>query len=145
MKTLKADTELLHMNTELLRADMERHQVVMVHQQTAMVLLHVHVEEFSTFSMVPKKRKRRKEMEVVVVVVEMGVIVEDMKHLHLATALHLQAMVLHLQAMVLPVATEGFSSYPGIKKTKTKIRETEAEMEGGGKKGLKGLKKKGPR
>merc|ERR1719233_651679 len=37
-------------------------------------------------------------------------------------------MVLHLQAMVLPVATEGFSSYPGIKKTKTKIRGMEAVM-----------------
>merc|ERR1719233_2807330 len=51
-----------------------------------------------------------------------------MKHLHLAMALRLQAMVLHLQAMVLPVATEGFSSYPGIKKTKTKIRGMEAVM-----------------
>merc|ERR1719233_1439957 len=51
-----------------------------------------------------------------------------MKHLHLATALHLQAMVLHLQAMVLPVATEGFSSYQGIKKTKTKTKGTEAVM-----------------
>merc|ERR1719233_1937828 len=30
--------------------------------------------------------------------------------------------------MVLPVATEGFSSYPGIKKTKTKIRGMEAVM-----------------
>merc|ERR1719431_1574231 len=58
----------------------------------------------------------------------MAVIVEDMRHLHLATALRLQAMVLHLQVMVLPVATEGFSSYQGIKKTKTKTRGTEAVM-----------------
>merc|ERR1719233_676351 len=43
-------------------------------------------------------------------------------------ALHLQAMVLRLPAMVLPVATEGFSSYPGIKKTKTKTKGTEAVM-----------------
>merc|ERR1719233_1575277 len=43
-------------------------------------------------------------------------------------ALRLQAMVLHLQAMVLPVAIEGFSSCQGIKKTKTKIRVTEAVM-----------------
>merc|ERR1719427_1425192 len=40
--------------------------------------------------------------------------------------LRLQAMVLHLQVMVLPVATEGFSSYQGIKKTKTKTRGTKA-------------------
>merc|ERR1719435_347141 len=42
--------------------------------------------------------------------------------------LRLQAMVLHLQVMVLPVATEGFSSYQGIKKTKTKTRGTKAVM-----------------
>merc|ERR1719244_2504599 len=113
--------ELLHMNMELL-------QVVMVHQQTAMVLLHVHVEEFSTFSMVPKKMRRRKEMEEMVVVVGMAVIVEDTRHLHLATGLHLQAMVLHRQVMALLVATEGFSSCRGIKKTKTKTRGTEKKM-----------------
>merc|ERR1719431_226233 len=43
-------------------------------------------------------------------------------------ALHLQATVLHLQAMVLPVATEGFSSYPGIKKTKTKTKTRGTEV-----------------
>merc|ERR1719427_926779 len=35
-------------------------------------------------------------------------------------------MALRLQVMVLPVATEGFSSYQGIKKTKTKTRGTKA-------------------
>merc|ERR1719369_1542748 len=128
MKILKVNMELLRMNTELLHMNMELLQVGMVHQQTAMVLLHVHVEEFSTFSMVPKKMRRRKEMEEMVVVVGMAVIVEDMRHLHLATGLHLQAMVLHRQVMALLVATEGFSSCRGIKKTKTKTRGTEKKM-----------------
>merc|ERR1719435_440171 len=43
-------------------------------------------------------------------------------------ALRLQTMVLRLQVMVLPVVTEGFSFYQGIKKTKTKTRGTEAVM-----------------
>jgi len=128
MKILKVDMELLRMNTELLHMNMELLQVGMVHQQTAMVLLHVHVEEFSTFSMVPKKMRRRKEMEEMVVVVGMAVIVEDMRHLHLATGLHLQAMVLPRQVMELLVATEGFSSCRGIKKTKTKTRGTGKKM-----------------
>jgi len=99
-----------------------------------MVPLHVLVEEYSTFSTVERKRKRGKEMEeMVVVVVVMAVIVEDMRLHLLATVLPLQVMALPLQVMVLPlqamgllVATEDFSSYQGIKETKTKIRATEA-------------------
>merc|ERR1719312_2458977 len=63
-------------------------------------------------------------MEEMVVVV-MAVIVEDMRHHLLAMALPLQVMVLPLQAMGLLVGTEDFSSYQGIKETKTKIRATE--------------------
>merc|ERR1719369_1580424 len=121
MKILKVDMELLLMNTELLHMNMELLQVGMVHQQTAMVLPHVHVEEFSTFSMVPKKMRRRKEMEEMVVVVGMAVIVEDTRHLHLV-------MGLHRQVMALLVATEGFSSCRGIKRTKTKTRGTGKKM-----------------
>merc|ERR1719369_1714296 len=128
MKILKVNMELLRMNTELLHMNMELLQVGMVHQQTAMVLLHVHVEEFSTFSMVPKKMRRRKEMEEMVVVVGMAVIVEDTRHLHLAMGLHLQVMVLHRQVMALLVATEGFSSCRGIKRIKTKTRGTGKKM-----------------
>merc|ERR1719513_195107 len=69
------------------------------------------------------------EETVVVVVVVMAVIVEDMRHHLLATVLPLQVMALPLQAMGLLVATEDFSSYQGIKETKTKIRATEAVME----------------
>merc|ERR1719206_516413 len=43
--------------------------------------------------------------------------------------LPLQVMALPLQATGLLVATEDFSSYQGIKETKTKIRATEAVME----------------
>merc|ERR1719312_168302 len=42
--------------------------------------------------------------------------------------LPLQVMALPLQAMGLLVAKEDFSSYQGIKETKTKIRATEAVM-----------------
>jgi len=95
-----------------------------------MVPLHVLVEEYSTFSTVERKRKRGKEMEeMVVVVVVMAVIVEDMRHHLLAMVLPLQVMALPLQATGLLVATEDFSSYQGIKETKTKIRATEAVME----------------
>merc|ERR1719250_309531 len=52
-----------------------------------------------------------------------------MRHHLLATVLPLQVMALPLQAMGLLVATEDFSSYQGIKETKTKIRATEAVME----------------
>merc|ERR1719513_79564 len=69
------------------------------------------------------------EETVVVVVVVMAVIVEDMRHHHPAMVLHLQVMALPLQATGLLVATEDFSSYQGIKETKTKIRATEAVME----------------
>merc|ERR1719250_9794 len=51
-----------------------------------------------------------------------------MRHHHPAMVLHLQVMALPLQAMGLLVATEDFSSYQGIKETKTKIRATEAVM-----------------
>merc|ERR1719250_19431 len=53
-----------------------------------------------------------------------------MRHHHPAMVLHLQVMALPLQAMGLLVATEDFSSYQGIKETKTKIRATEAVMGG---------------
>merc|ERR1719312_1459705 len=66
-------------------------------------------------------------MEEMVVVV-MAVIVEDMRHHLLAMVLPLQVMALPLQAMGLLVATEDFSSYQGIKETKTEIRATEAVM-----------------
>merc|ERR1719312_1987282 len=66
-------------------------------------------------------------MEEMVVVV-MAVIVEDMRHHLLAMVLPLQVMALPLQAMGLLVATADFSSYQGIKETKTKIRATEAVM-----------------